>query len=155
MPCPLRISPRPRDSDRHDDHTGLVECNENLASFSADDVCRILCRSCYHDHDSDKHDDNNGERHHEHANHEDTRDTVDNDSLQQSAGVQGVDDERSPRKLTVATFVSEYGGIGLRTDLVRRTCSVLSFAADDACRVLCVSRHFLTTAAATTITRVW
>ena len=106
----MRFSPLPHDSGRHDDHTSLVEYNSCLVSFSADDVCRVLCGSCHHDHDlSDRHDDYNGERRHEHANQNDNPDTVNSDSLQYSAEIQGVDAARSPCKLTVATFVSEYG----------------------------------------------
>ena len=86
-------------------------------------------------HDSGRHDDHNDDRHHEHAN-QDTQVTVDNDSLQHLAEVQGVDASRCKRKLTVATFVSECGDIRLRTGLVEHNRSLASFSADDARRVL-------------------
>ena len=70
--------------------TGLVEHNRSLASFSADDTRRVLYGYCHHDHDSNRHDNDNGYRHQEYA-LLDTQHTVHNDSLQHLAGVQGVD----------------------------------------------------------------
>ena len=121
--------------------TVQVQQSRIVASVSADDPCRVLCVYRHHDHDGDRHDDHDGDRHHEHANH-DTHHTIDNHGLQHSAEVQGIDDALSPRKLTVATFVSEYRGIGLRTVPVQVNLRVATFSADDVFRVLCVSRHY-------------
>ena len=104
-----------------------------LVSFSADEPRRVLCVSCRHGHDDDCHDDRNGDRHHEHANHN-THDTGDTHSLQHSED--GSRRAGCLRKLTMATCVSEYGGIRLRAGLVKPNRRLASFAADDARRVL-------------------